>query len=210
AIMTDAKFWDAAARKYARSKISDMPAYEETIRRARAHLSPNDRVLELGCGTGTTALRLADAVASYTATDVSSEMIAIGNEKLAVDPVPGLQFSVSSADGAGVGARDFDVVMGFNLFHLVADPDAAFRQVHTLLRDGGLLISKTPCLSRRWYLRPLVGAMKPVGKAPRHVHFFSVDGYDDVIVRAGFEIVETGLYPPGVPSRFVVARKVGG
>ena len=48
--------------------------------------------------------------------------------------------------------------------------------------------------------------MQLVGKAP-FVRFLQVSEIDHMLVAAGFEIVETGLYPPTTPSRFVVARK---
>ena len=53
-----AKFWDKAAAKYAKSPIEDIEAYNYTIGRTRSYLSPTDRVLEVGCGTGSTALLL--------------------------------------------------------------------------------------------------------------------------------------------------------
>ncbi len=205
--MTDAAFWDSIARKYAKSKISDVPAYEQTLDRVRQYLSREDRVLELGCGTGTTALKLANGVAEYIGTDVSPEMIAIAEEKRAAAPVDGLNLEVSDERASQFDNGTFDAVLGFNIFHLVPDPDAAFRRVHALLKPGGLFISKTPCLGKRWYLKPVIGAMQLVDKAPKTVHLIRVDDYDGIIAKAGFETVETGLYPPKVPSRFVVARK---
>jgi ubiquinone/menaquinone biosynthesis C-methylase UbiE len=77
---SDAHFWDRTSRKYAKSKIADRAGYERTLERTRALLGPNVRVLELGCGTGTTALRLARDAQSYLATDISAEMIAIAEE----------------------------------------------------------------------------------------------------------------------------------
>lgn len=52
----DEKFWNGTARKYAASQIGDMAGYERTLARTRSYLHPDDRVLEIGCGTGTTAL----------------------------------------------------------------------------------------------------------------------------------------------------------
>ena len=85
----DARFWDRTSRKYAASAILDRAGYERTLDRTRALLGSGDRVLELGCGTGTTALLLADDVQHYLATDISAGMIAIANEKRAVGPNPG-------------------------------------------------------------------------------------------------------------------------
>ena len=76
-----------------------------------------------------------------------------------------------------------------------------------LLKPGGLFISKTPCIGGKWYFRPIIGAMQLIGKAP-YLRYLKVDEYDALIRAAGFEIVETGLYPPTAPSRFVVARKI--
>jgi len=75
------------------------------------------------------------------------------------------------------------------------------------LKPGGLFISKTPCIGGKWYFRPIIGAMQLIGKAP-YLRYLKVDEYDALIRAAGFEIVETGLYPPTAPSRFVVARKI--
>ncbi|MFP3422919.1 class I SAM-dependent methyltransferase, partial [Bacillus sp. SIMBA_161] len=67
----------------------------------------------------------------------------------------------------------FDVVLAFNLIHLLPEPEAALARVRALLAPEGTFVSKTVCLAGRWYLRPVIGAMRAVGKAP-YVHFLSV------------------------------------
>ena len=91
-ISSDTRFWDRAARKYAKGAIADQAGYERTLGRTLALLNAGDRVLELGCGTGTTALRLAGKVHDYLATDVSAEMIAIARERYGAEPMPSLSF----------------------------------------------------------------------------------------------------------------------
>ena len=205
--MTDVQFWDKIARKYALRPISDVDAYEKTMERVRTHLGANDSVVELGCGTGSTALLLGDCVGSYLGTDVSPEMIEIAREKLAETPIDGLSFAVTDAHARDLGEADFDAVLGFNLYHLVPDLEGALARARTVLKPDGLFISKTPCLGGKWFLRPVIAAMQLVGKAP-YLRYLKVDEYDALIREAGFEIIETGLYPPSAPSRFVVARKV--
>ncbi len=204
------QFWDRIAEKYARSPVGDPAAYEYTLERVRSYLGPKDRVLELGCGTGTTALHLRDAVACYTASDVAPAMIAIAQRKKEEASAANLRFVVS--DVAGAPEEIFDAVMGFNLFHLVGDLDAALAQVHRRIRPGGLFISKTPCLrdskgAFRLLMRMILPAMQLVGKAPSVVRFLSINDWQARIEAAGFEIIETGNYPVSPPSRLIVARR---
>ncbi|QMU57456.1 MAG: methyltransferase domain-containing protein [Boseongicola sp.] len=204
--MTAASFWDKTAPKYALSRISDQAAYDTTMERVRAHLNSNDNVLEVGCGTGSTALIQAGGVHSYVGADISPGMLKIANEKLESTPVEGLSFKVSDVFASEMERETFDAVLGFNIYHLVKDLDVAFLRARDLIRPGGLFITKTPCLGKKWYLRPVVAAMQLVDKAP-FVGFLTVEDYDAAVKKAGFEIIETGLYPPSAPSRFVVARK---
>ena len=72
---TSAEFWDAQATSYAKSPVRDVEAYEKTLARVRDYLHLEMDVIEIGCGTGSTALKLSNAVAHYTATDISGGMI---------------------------------------------------------------------------------------------------------------------------------------
>ena len=88
----DAKFWDRIARKYSAGPIRDPDGFENTLARVSDFLKPDYHVLELGCGTGTAALRIAPTVARYMATDISPEMVAIANEKAESQSLPQLRF----------------------------------------------------------------------------------------------------------------------
>ncbi len=204
---SDARFWDRTSRKYAAAKISDQAGYERSLERTLALLGPADRVLELGCGTGTTALRLAGGVQSYLATDISAEMIAIAEEKHAARPVPALVFRTATAEALD---GQFDAVLAFNYLHLVRDLPGTLNRIHALLAAEGLFISKTPCLGD---MNPLIRfallpAMRAIGKAP-YVSVFRAAELSQSISAAGFEISATENHATkGNGARpYIVARK---
>lgn len=184
-----ARFWNRVARKYARDPIADPAGYEATLRRVQSLLSRDDSVLEIGCGTGTTALRLAGHTRRWLATDVSPEMVAIAREKLAAQPVPPLRFEVADADLSMAGDASQDAVLAFNVLHLVSDLDAALGAAAASLKPGGLFISKTPCLAEMNPLVPrlLVPLMRALGKAPA-VLVFDAAGLQARIERHGLAI----------------------
>lgn len=207
------KFWDGIAPKYAKSPIRDMDAYEYSLGRTRSYLKETDQVLELGCGTGSTALKLAGDVAEITATDLSDAMLDVGRTKARAGGTGNVRFERADVSEAPDGP--YDVVMALNLLHLLEDTDAALAGVSRRLKPGGLFISKTPCgpgkgapLKYRLMLLVLP-LMQMLGKAP-YVKFMSSGDWDAAIIAAGFKIVETGNYPANPPSRYIVARKEAG
>ena len=172
---SDRKFWNKIARKYAKDPIADMAAYEYTLERTASYLSPHQRVLEIGCGTGTTALRLAPHVAQYTGTDVSDEMIAIAREKNAAEAVAHLSFEQFDVDTDHT-TQTYDVILGFNVLHLLRGSDYGISTLDQMLQPGGLLITKTICYPDGWRgiaLRSIIAVMpllRMIGKAPFCAH----------------------------------------
>ena len=209
-IASDARFWDRTSRKYAAAAIADQAGYERTLERTTALLRPDHRVLELGCGTGTTALRLAGAVQGYLGTDISAEMIAIAEEKHAAGPTPALAFRATTAENLAPEAKPFNAVLGFNYLHLVRDLPGTLRRIHALLAPGGLFISKTPCVGEmNAVIRlALLPAMRAIGRAP-YVNIFRATELSQQIGATGFDIVAVESHSTNDKGRrpYIVARK---
>ena len=206
----DARFWDRKARKYAEDPIKDLAGYERTLDRTRHFLNNSDTVLELGCGTGTTALRLAPHFLRILATDVSGEMIAIARERASAQASENVEFTTATSDSVPAPSSAFDAVLAFNLLHLITDRTSFFKDIHRLLKPGGLFVSKTPCLSE---MNPLIRLAVPVmrlaGMAPNAVAFFSATELERELTRAGFTIIERGRHGSKRKDAriFLVARK---
>lgn len=202
-----AAFWDRIADKYARRPVRDVDAYERTLARTRSHLAPDDTVLEIGCGTGTTALKLADAVGTITASDISGRMIEIAEGKARAAGAGNVRFLRSPADGPGIGGQSYDAVLAFNLLHLLEDLPGTLERIRGLVKPGGVFVSKTVCIKGApLWMRALIKPLQLVGIAP-YVRSMAVAELDDAIEAAGFRIIETGVFPASPPARFVVAKR---
>jgi ubiquinone/menaquinone biosynthesis C-methylase UbiE len=207
---SDARFWDRISRKYAKDAIADQGGYERTLDRTRGLLKPDDQVLELGCGTGSTALQLAGGVQGYLATDLSAGMIAIARKKQSAAPTPTLVFEIATAEASILEAGRFNTVLGFNYLHMVRDVPATLGRIHALLAAGGLFISKTPCLGD---MNPLIRlvllpGMRAIGQAP-YVSVFRQVELCELVSAAGFDILVTENHATSGNDRrpCIVARK---
>lgn len=202
-------FWNRVARRYARMDIRNPDAYGQTLDTIRANLSETDHVLELGCGTGTTAFRLAPAVRRYLASDYSTEMISIALEGQPPKTRETLDFFVGELGEGGHPTGPFNMVVCFNFLHLLDDRKAMLAEIHKSLETGGMFISKTPCVSGLLrLLQPVVLMLRAFGKAPSF-NFLSPMSLETEIKTAGFEIIETARHPGGSFRHVIVAKKPG-
>ena len=134
-------------------------------------------ILELGCGTGNDAARLADEGYSVTAVDVSGEAIGQAEAKfgsLARFLVADITQPLAFPDGS------FDAVMSNVAIHMFPDSvtRALFAQVGRLVRAGGLFLFHVNALEDR----PLRARRLParelepdyvVEESGQTMHFFS-------------------------------------
>lgn len=212
----DARFWDKASEKYSKSPVADQAGYGRTLDKTRSLLGPDVSVLELGCGTGSTAMHLAPGVRRYLGTDISPNMIEIANSKnTAGSAIPALVFRVATAEALAADTETetarFDAVLAFNYLHLVRDLSGTLRSINKLLAPGGLFISKTPCIRDMTVglvFLPLLPLVRAVGFAP-FAAVFSAEDLRKQVEAAGFEIVITEYHATGKTDTrpYIIARK---
>ncbi len=199
-------FWDRIASKYAKKPIGDPAAYEEKLSSVRRLLRPTDHILEIGCGTGGTALRLASSVSQATATDVSRRMIKIAYSKLRSEAARNITFQ--QADAADlIDGRPFDAICAFSLLHLVDDIGQVLSGVRQQLKPGGLFISKTVCLrDGPLLIRALVCVFTAMGVAPRVMSLSKAELIQH-LAAANFEIESVSHFGQQHTNPFIIARK---
>lgn len=210
--VVDAEFWNRMAERYARQPVANPDAFERKIEVTRALITPRSVVLDVGCGTGSLALRLAPGAAAVHGLDFSSEMIRIANDKARAQQIGNVRFHAGPFDDSFDAFADgeLDGVCAYSLLHLLADRAAALQRIHRLLKPGGFFVSSTVCLGEsRIPFRPLLGVMRWLGKAPSVVSLLSRRDVVDDIRRAGFVELSQPEVGAGRMIGFVVATKPG-
>ena len=201
-----AGFWDRLADRYSKKPVPDQQVYEKKLEITRRYLQPHMQVLEIGCGTGTTALLQAPFVSHVYATDFSSAMIEIANRKAADQGVRNVTFEQSSIDDLELTGNSLDVVMGHNILHLLDNPAEVIARVYETLKPGGAFVTSTVCLGNKLGFFRYIA---PVGRFLRVLpvlNVFSADELEQFFVDAGFQIDYQWRQDDGNNS-FIVAVK---
>jgi ubiquinone/menaquinone biosynthesis C-methylase UbiE len=117
-------------------------------------------------------------------------------------------FEVGTLEALDTSEGHYHMVMAHSILHLLPDRDAAIARSFRLLKPGGYFVSSTACLDDGlWFVRPVIWAMRMIGKAPR-VWFFTSANLRNALRAAGFEIVEDWS-PSKRSAVFIIARKPG-
>lgn len=200
------RFWDRIAEKYARQPIADEEAYQRKLEITRRYLQPDTKVLEFGCGTGSTALLHAPHVKHIDALDISKGMLDIARRKAAAAGVSNVTFTQADINDFDAPPTSFDVILGLSILHLLADRDAAIAKAHALLKPGGAFVTSTACLGDTMgYFKLIAPLGRVVGLLPL-VRVFKQKDLIASLTAAGF-VIEEEWRPDKSLAVFVVARK---
>ena len=203
---TSAKFWDRIAKRYAQNPVADEAAYQKKLQVTREYLRPDMEVLEIGCGTGSTAIDHAPHVKHIHATDISPRMIEIAQGKADAAGIHNVTFETLAIDDIERPDASLDAVLALSVLHLVEDRAAAINSVHAWLKHGGIFVTSTVCLgdTMKWF-RFIEPIGRRLGLMPM-VKVFSVGELVSSLTDAGFEI--DYQWQPGTGKAvFIVARK---
>lgn len=110
---------------------------------ARFEPRPDERILDIGCGTGVLLERLhhRDPGLALTGIDPVAEMLEIARHRLP----PSVDLRESSAEALPFSEASFDAVVSTSALHYFGDPPRALGEMRRVLRPGGRLVITDWC-----------------------------------------------------------------
>ncbi len=104
-------------------------------------VTPGTRVLDLGCGDGTTALPMARLGADVTGVDISRNLVEAGNRRASEARLSNCRFQHGDAiDLSGLPDRGFDLVVSMFGAMFAPKPFDVAREIVRVTRPGGRIV----------------------------------------------------------------------
>jgi 2-polyprenyl-3-methyl-5-hydroxy-6-metoxy-1,4-benzoquinol methylase len=183
------KFWDRTASFYDREEIKDEMAYLNLIEKARKYLKVNDIVLDFGCGTGLVCNEIADNVKRVYAIDISSKMIEIARNKAFECKIKNIDFAYTTIFDERYKRDSIDIIIVFNVLHLLDDTQKVVQRISELLKPGGFIISATPCMGEKTLLNSLLKIGSILGIIPK-IKSFKNSELERIFINENMEVTE--------------------
>lgn len=188
---------------------------------AHARPAPGERVLEVGCGTGATAVALAQAVrpgGSVVGVDISATMLDLARAKA----IPGVTLVHADAQEHRFVPPPFDLVASRFGVMFFSDPPAAFANLRRAMRPGGRLafVCWAPMAENPHWQIPFSIAIRHVGapepadpRAPGPMAFSDEAYVREILDAAGFGATaiarERFTFPSGAEEDVTLAATMG-
>jgi len=182
---------------HSEARYYDLLAWILTLGRERAFrqrlvdlagLRPGDRVLDIGCGTGTLAIVARQRVGpdgTVDGIDASPEMISRATRKARKASLE-LRFQTAIVEELPFPNEHFDVVMSTLMLHHLPRPvrEQCVREIRRVLRPGGRVLAvdfATPARERK----------SPLARLHRH-GFMALREIVELLNEGGLRVVESG------------------
>ncbi|MBW4552811.1 MAG: methyltransferase domain-containing protein [Aphanocapsa sp. GSE-SYN-MK-11-07L] len=156
---------------------------------SRLNLHPGDRILDLGCGTGTliqTLLQIAPEV-QVVGLDPVAEMLNLARQKLPT----AVELKLGSATDLPFANHSFDVLVSTSAFHYIRDPEQAIQEMQRVLKPGGRLVMTDWCYDY-WTCQLLDFWLRLFNRA--HFRTYRAAQVQTLLQAAGFERVVVERY----------------
>lgn len=110
-------------------------------------------ILDMGCNRGYDIFRMnkmfANSKLSFTGLDISPFDIEYANNFVAKNGIENCRFLVANAESTNFEVMNFDIVICSEVLEHVPAPERILKEIHRILRNGGIAIISTPNAKNR-------------------------------------------------------------
>ncbi|MBI5158741.1 class I SAM-dependent methyltransferase [Candidatus Micrarchaeota archaeon] len=184
-------------------------SYAARLANTLEQLSPKkgERILDIGFGSGVLLERIAALGADAFGADISEESVKYAKKK-----IPSAKLFVSGAEDLGC-FQDyfFDKVVCTHLIEHLTAPEKCLREIHRVLKKGGVAVVETPNYLSIWPLGEFLfdKFMAKQNYSLRDQHISKLDYFSLIrlVKKTGFkvELAQT-FYEFSLPASFVSTR----
>lgn len=201
-------FWNRRSEVFDKQVLSVYEnAYRKTVKRSAAFLKKEDRVFEIGCGTGVATIPLSKYVKEITATDISENMIQKAREKAKNQSKDNIIFRTGELTEMEVEPESYDVVAAYNVLLYMKNQEDVLKKIYEILKPGGIFLSATDCLGRNLSKDSVKKFWKSKLHLMPYVAFDTPISLMRKIQKNDFEVLEIVNLHKNPPNIFIAAKK---
>jgi 2-polyprenyl-3-methyl-5-hydroxy-6-metoxy-1,4-benzoquinol methylase len=194
------KFWDRFA-----GQKEEIPV--DTVRKIKTYLDKSHKVLDFGCATGTISNEIAGDVKELLGIDISSKMVQAAQNNSDSRNISNTRFLQSSIFDEKLDSDTYDIILAFNILHLLDNAPEVMLRLYQLLKPGGIIISSSACLNeKKTMLASGLFLLSKIRLIPP-INTFSSMELADLFTDSGFDIIESISEFQGKLSHLITARK---
>ena len=187
-LRTEFNEWARAGKGESMEK-GHRPVGEQAI--ARMRISPDARVLDVGCGSGWATRLLAEYAFNgrVKGIDISDEMVRLARESSR--SVPNVDFEIASAEQLPFDDHEFTHAFSMESLYYYRNIPKALKEIHRVLKPGGLFVAVVDLYWENEATHQWIDTLN----VP--VELLSVDDYHSLFIDAGFiNIRDERLFDP--------------
>lgn len=187
-LRTEFNEWARAGKGESMEK-GHRPVGEQAI--ARMRISPEARVLDVGCGSGWATRMLAEYAFNghVTGIDISDEMISVA--RASSQSQQNVDFEIASAEQLPFGDHEFTHAFSMESLYYYRNIPKALKEIHRVLKPAGMFIAVVDLYWENEATHQWIDTLN----VP--VELLSVDDYHSLFINAGFvNIRDERLFDP--------------
>lgn len=184
-IKTQQEYYDKEYKSGLYKLVGDTENLRKKLNQRRfseiSKYSPKGNLLDIGCGAGFFLDAAAEQGLSVYGVELSTEAASKTRQRhknIFNGPLENAKYQDSF----------FDVVAIFDLIEHVLDPDITIKEIHRIVKPGGLIIFTTPDISS-WHAR-IMGKYWYQINPHQHLFYFSPHTMKKILEKNGFTVVE--------------------